>query len=471
MRPNVVLINCDDLGYGDLGCYGSELHETPAIDRLASEGMRLTSFYAASPVCSPSRGAMLTGCYPPRIGFGDFDGAPVLFPGHPMGLHPSEITIARLLRDAGYATALVGKWHCGDQPEFLPTEHGFDEYFGIPYSNDMGRQAWFPDLPPYTEFLASFGIQLPTDEMPPLPLMEGAEVLEQQPDQAGITERYVSECVRFMRANAGQPFFLYLSHMYVHVPLYVQERFEEESQNGPYGAAVGCIDWATDVVLRELERLGLSDNTIVVFTSDNGSRVQGGGGSNAPLRAHKGTTWEGGQRVPCIVRYPDRVSAGSSSDEVCSLMDLYPTLAEWCGVEVPADRTIDGRTISSILAGESGATSPHEAFYFYLGNTLEAVRCGRWKLHVSRGGGEICELYNLDSDVGETDDISDAHPEIVTELTAHAESARASLGDASRDVVGGDVRPAGRVAVGRTLTTYDESYPYVVAEYDLMDRG
>lgn len=470
-QPNVVLINCDDLGFGDLGCYGSELHKTLAIDRLAAEGMRLTSFYAASPVCSPSRAALLTGCYPPRIGFGDFDGAPVLFPGHPMGLNPSEVTIAKLLSEAGYATSLVGKWHCGDQPEFLPTEHGFDEYFGLPYSNDMGRQAWYADLPPYTEFLESLGVHLPTEEMPPLPLLDGAEVLEEQPRQEDLTRRYVDRCVQFMRENSESPFFLYLSHMYVHVPLYVEDRFLEESENGSYGAAVACIDWSTEVILRELEELGLADNTIVIFTSDNGSRVQGGGGSNHPLRAHKGTTWEGGQRVPCIVRYPEHVPAGATSDAVCSAMDFYPTLAKWCGTELPTDRTIDGHDVSPLLMGQTEPGNESEPFFYYLGNTLEAVRLGKWKLHVSRGGEAIAELYDLNLDVGETTQVGDQHREVVLELESHAQIARASLGDQRLGLVGGDVRPSGRVLSGQTLTIYDEDHPYVVAEYDLLDRG
>ena len=273
-QPNILLINCDDLGYGDLGCYGSTSNDTPVIDRMAEEGMRLTDFYMASPVCSPSRGAMMTGCYPPRIGFGDFDGQWVLFPGQGLGLHPKERTIASLLKDAGYRTMLVGKWHCGDQPDFLPTRHGFDHYYGLPYSNDMGRQGG-------------------RDTYPPLPLLMEEEVLEAQPDQRSLTERYVEQAVRFMRKNRENPFFLYMAHMHVHLPHYAPERFERESRNGEYGAAVACVDWATGVLLHELKRLGLDEDTLVVFTSDNGSRGDRGG-SNAPLRGSKGTTWEGG---------------------------------------------------------------------------------------------------------------------------------------------------------------------------------
>jgi arylsulfatase A len=464
VRPNIVLINCDDLGYGDLGCYGSTKNKTPAIDQLAAEGMRMDSFYMASPVCSPSRGALLTGCYPPRIGFGSFDGLPVLFPGHGVGLAPGEITIATMLSKAGYRTQMVGKWHCGDQADFQPTNHGFDHYFGLPYSNDMGRQAGRPDFLP---------------EMPPLPLIVDGEVVEQQPDQASLTDRYVAEAVTFMRSARDEPFFLYLAHMYVHVPIYVQPRFAEQSTNGPYGAAVESIDWATAVILKELTALGLADNTIVIFTSDNGSlgdrpSPYGGdgtplGGSNGPLRGSKATTWEGGQRVPCIVRWPGRVAEGSVCNELATAMDLLPTLAAACDAEVPTDRTIDGRDISTLWFGE--AKSPHDAFFYYWMNDLEAVRDSRWKLHFAKRGREICELYDLDSDIGETINLADAQPEVVTRLNALTDVVRRSLGDARLGLVGSDVRVAGLVENPVALTSYNPDHPYFMAEYDLSDRG
>ena len=464
-RPNVVLVNCDDLGYGDLGCYGSPLNKTPTIDRLAAEGLRFDSFYMASPVCSPSRGALLTGCYPPRIGFGSFDGLPVLFPGQGIGLPDTEISLGALLSSAGYRTQMIGKWHCGDQPAFLPTNHGFDHYFGLPYSNDMGRQA------PAT----SGPLAPPPGQEPfylnPLPLLADHDVIEQQPDQASLTGRYITEAVRFLRDAAEDPFFLYLAHLYVHVPIYVQERFARRSANGPYGAAVECIDWATAVILHELDALGLAGDTIVIFTSDNGSRAVDGG-SNRPLRGTKGTTWEGGMRVPCIVRWPGRVAPGRVCDEVTTAMDLYPTLAGLCGADLPEDRTIDGRDIGGLWA-DADAASPHEAFFYYWMNDLEAVRAGRWKLHFAKHGHVEAALYDLDADPGEARNLIDVggHQPVVAELEAHAERARVSLGDALTGRTGGDVRPVGRVRDPVTLTTYDARHPYYLAEYDLTDRG
>lgn len=462
-QPNVVLINCDDLGYGDLGCYGSKRNKTPALDGLASAGLRFTSFYTASPVCSPARAALLTGCYPPRISFGSFAGLPVLFPGMGVGLPSTEISLAQVLSNAGYATQAIGKWHCGDQPDFQPTNHGFDHYLGLPYSNDMGRQIDRPDFMP---------------EMPPLPLIVDGEVVEQQPDQASLTDRYVAEALDFIRRSQGQPFFLYLAHMYVHVPIYVQERFAARSTNGAYGAAVESIDWATSVLLAELDAQGIADNTIVIFTSDNGSLGDNPppwgspeplGGSNDPLRGTKGTTWEGGQRVPGIVRWPNRIAPGRVSDEVVTAMDLYPTLAAVCGGEVPADRTIDGQDIQQLL--DDDAASPHDAFYYYWMDHLEAVRSGRWKLHFSKRGEEHSALFDLDTDIGETSDVRNENPGIVTRLEDLAETARASLGDARLNRVGNDIRPIGQVSHPRPLTSYDPNHPYFMAEYDLPDRG
>ena len=451
-QPNIVLINCDDLGYGDLGCYGSDLNSTPALDKMAAEGVRFTDFYMGSPVCSPSRGAMMTGCYPPRIGFGSFDGCWVLFPGQGIGLHSDEITIATLLKGQGYATKIVGKWHCGDQPEFLPTRHGFDSYYGLPYSNDMG-------------------IQNPDDPYPPLPLLRDEEVIQEQPDQQSLTERYVEEGVRFIRDNKRGPFFLYLAHMHVHLPLYPAERFLRESKNGRYGGAVAAIEWAADVIFHELKQHGLDDNTLVIFTSDNGSRCSGGGGSNSPLRGTKGTTWEGGLRVPCLMRWPGRIPAGTVCSEVATAMDLYPTLAGLGGAAVPDDRIIDGKDITPLMLSEEGAESPHETFFYYMLNNLEAVRSGKWKLHVRKGGEEVSELYDLDADTGETNNVFAQHPEIVAELRRHLDACREDLGDDATGVGGKNVRPVGRVDNPDTLTHLDPEHPYIIAMYDLKDRG
>ena len=451
-KANIILMNCDDLGYGDLACYGSPCNSTPHLDRLAAEGMRFTDFYMASPVCSPSRGAMLTGCYPPRIGFGSFDGRGVLFPGDPIGLNPSEITIAALLRDAGYATKIVGKWHCGDQPEFLPTRHGFDSYYGLPYSNDMGRQKV-------------------DDKWPPLPLLRDEEVMQEQPDQSGLTERYVEESLRFIREQRQRPFFLYLAHMHVHLPIYAPARFLRESRNGAYGAAVACIDWAAGVIMAELRRLGLEDNTMVIFTSDNGSRCRGEGGSNGVLRGIKTTTWEGGQRVPCIIRWPGHIPAGSTCTGLATAMDFYPTLAAIAGCAVPTDRIIDGRDITPLMLSGGAAASPREAFFYYNRNDLAAVRDGRWKLHVRKSRQAIAELYDLRNDPGENRNVHADEPAVVARLSALLEGCREDLGDEALGIAGRNVRLAGRVDQPQTLTQFRLDHPYMIATYDLQERG
>ena len=450
-KPNFIIVNCDDLGYGDLGCYGSTLNQTPHIDEMAAEGMRFTDFYMASSVCSPSRAAMLTGCYPPRIGFGDLDGNAVLFPGDPIGLNPSEITIASLLKGVGYKTMLVGKWHCGDQPPFLPTHHGFDYYFGLPYSNDMGRQVESGR------------------EFPPLPLLRGSEVTQEQPDLTSLTERYVDAAVQFIRENRDSPFFLYFAHMYVHRPLYVPSRFLKESVN-PYAAAVACIDWASGVLMHELKRLSIEDNTLVVFTSDNGSRCDYGK-SNGSLRGGKFTTWEGGQRLPCIMRWPGTIPSGAECSELTASIDLLPTFAALAGLKPPQDRIIDGRDIGPLLKGEQTARSPHTAFFYYFKDDLEAMRSGKWKLHVRKQGKPTSELYDLVADVSESNNLYEAYPEVVHALELLLNECRDDIGDAALGVIGRNRRHVGRVDNPVTLTTYSPDHPYMVAMYDLSDRG
>jgi arylsulfatase A-like enzyme len=419
---------------------------------MAAEGVRCTDFYMASPVCSPSRGALMTGCYPPRIGFASFDnGQWVAFPGNSTGLNPQEVTLPGLLKSQGYATLHVGKWHCGDQLEFLPIRYGFDHYYGIPYSNDMGRQAGRPHLPP-------------------LPLLRDDEIIQQQPDQAALTERYVEECVRFMRENRAGPFFLYLGHMYVHLPIYPPAAFLADSANGSYGAAVACVDWAAGALFNELKNLGLDEHTLVIFTSDNGSRGDHGG-SNAPLRGRKGTCWEGGQRVACILRWPGQLPAGKVCREMWSSLDFLPSLAHLAGADFHGteERPIDGLDVVDVWRGQS--SSPRQEFYYYLKHDLLAVRSGKWKLHLGREGKPLRELYDLEADLAESRDLADQYPEVVSRLELLAEKCREDLGDDLAGANGVACREPGRVENPKPLTQYDVSHPYMVALYDLDDAG
>jgi arylsulfatase A len=433
-KTNFIIIFCDDMGYADLGCFGSTKHRTPHIDRMAAEGTRFTSFYSTSSVCTPSRASLMTGCYPRRNNMHQNEaGLWVLFPRNKTGLHPDEITIAEVLKEQDYATACIGKWHLGDQIEFLPTRQGFDYYFGIPYSNDMGGKGG-------------------SDNRPPLPLMRNETVIEAPVDQDTLTKRYTEEAVRFIEANRDRPFLLYLPHTMPHVPLHASERFRGKSANGRYGDTIEEIDWSTGQILEKLKDLGIDDHTLVVFTSDNGAAVRGGG-SNEPLRGGKGTTWEGGMRVPCVMRWPGTIPAGRTCDQLVCTMDLLPTLAFLAGTRPPADRIIDGKDIRPLLRGDPGAGTPHEAFYYYQEDQLQAVRDDRWKLYLplklkKHGWRQVqpdspLQLYDLQADIGERNNVADRYPEVVERLTALAERARDDLGDIDRP--GRNQRPAGFV--------------------------
>lgn len=419
-KPNVVIIFCDDLGYGDIGPFGSENHRTPNIDKLAEGGRRFTSFYVTSGVCSPSRSSLMTGCYPIRVGLHQNEkGAWVLFPGNSRGLNPSEITIAEVLKSQGYATAAVGKWHLGDQPCYLPTSQGFDRYFGIPFSNDMG----------YDNMKRGF---------PPLPMMEGEKVIEEEPDQHYLTPRYTDFALKFIREHKDEPFFLYMPHTFPHRPIFASPNFAGKSKNGDFGDAVEEIDWSVGQILDTLDELDLSKKTLVVFTSDNGARLSLGG-SNGPLRGQKGTTWEGGQRVCCVMRWPGIIPAGTSCDEICSTIDMLPTIAKIAGTQAPTNRIIDGCDIRPLMTGEPSAVTPHDAFYFYFKGQLQAVRSGKWKLRLNSDP----LLVDLEADIGETTDLSADNPEVVAKLMKLVELARADLGD--NNIQGPGCRKPGHV--------------------------
>ncbi len=445
-RPlNIVLVFADDLGYADLGCTGAQGYETPHLDRLAREGMRFTSFYVAQAVCSASRAALMTGCYPNRVGI---QGA--LGPGAKTGLHLDEVTIAEVLKPRGYATACFGKWHLGDDPKFLPTRQGFDDYFGLPYSNDMWPR--HPERP---------------NGYPPLPLIDRETVVEKNPDQTKLTSSYADRAVSFIEKNKDRPFFLYLPHSMPHVPLAVSPDLAGKSARGVFGDVLMDIDRSVGRILETLAKHGLDGRTLVIFTSDNGPWLSYGdhAGSAGPLREGKGTSFEGGVRVPAIFRWTGRIPAGRTCGELAATIDLLPTFARLAGAAAPAGRIIDGRDIGPLLRGEPEARSPHEAYYYYWGLELQALRSGPWKLHFpheyrsldGKPGGRDgipakyvqrrieLSLFNLDSDVGETADVAAKHPEVVERLKALADKAREDLGDSAAKVQGKNVRPAGRL--------------------------
>ncbi len=413
--PNVVIIFTDDQGYQDVGCFGSPLIKTPNLDRMACEGVKFTDMHVAQAVCGASRAALMTGCYPNRIGL---LGAPG--PNCQHGIHEDEMTIAELVKQKDYATAIFGKWHLGDNPRFLPLQHGFDEYFGLPYSNDM-----WPNHPTHGH------------KFPPLPLIEGNKTIAHNPDQAQLTTWYTERAVKFIDKNKEQPFFLYLAHTMPHVPLFVSDKFKGKSKRGLYGDVIMEIDWSVGQVLEALKRNGLDENTLVIFASDNGPWLCYGdhGGCALPLREGKLTIWEGGQRVPCIMRWPGRIPSGTVCQEPVMTIDWLPTIARLTNTKLPKHK-IDGKDIWPLMAGKTGEKSPHEALYLYYRDSLHAVRSGKWKLHFPhsyrtlagrRGGtgGQPVKsdrvrtgwaLYDLERDIGELYDVAKEYPDIVERL-------------------------------------------------------
>jgi arylsulfatase A-like enzyme len=422
-KPNIVVFFCDDLGYGDIGCYGSKSNHTPNLDKLSAEGMRFTDFYVTAPVCSPSRSSMMTGCYPLRVDLARSSAGPyVLLPGDKKGINPSETTMAEMLHDSGYATACIGKWHLGDQPQFMPNKHGFDYFYGIPYSNDMKRKG------PRRGETENRGHHLP--------LFRNETIIELSPDQRMLTQNLTREAVTFIRNNKNRPFFVYLPHVMPHRPHYASEEFAGKSGNGLYADVIEELDWSVGEVLRTLQEAGLDQNTLVIFTSDNGATSSG---SNLPLRGGKGNIWEGGMRVPCLMRWPGTIPAGQTCEELITVMDFLPTFAGLSGGNLPRNR-IDGKDIYALMNGKPDARSPYEKFFYYRIDQLRAVRSGDWKLHlpvdptiegwdgVRRGKAELA-LYNLRNDIAETTNVAAQHPDVVKRLTAFAAEARIEIGD------------------------------------------
>jgi len=434
-RPNIVLIYMDDMGYGDIGCYGSSKNRTPVIDQMAREGIRFTDFYVTSGVCTPSRASLLTGCYPRRVSMHiDQNNKWVLFPSARKGLNPDETTIAEILKKQNYTTACIGKWHLGDQSQFLPTRQGFDSYFGIPYSNDMGRKNI------------------------PLPLLRNEEVLEAPIKQEPITRRYTEEAVSFIKRNSKKPFFLYLPHTSVHLPLFPGKAFAGKSKNGKYGDWIEEVDASTGAILKALKDTGIDEKTLVIFTSDNGSNAQNGG-SNKPLKGSKGTTHEGGMRVPCVMRWPGKIPTGKTCRELVSTLDFLPTFAALAEGQISKNRKIDGHDVRNLIFGKLGAKSPRKAFFYYHTTQLQAVRSGKWKLVLPQAekltgwsGKEKdspLQLFDVSTDLGEQTNLAEAHPDVVKRLIFYADEARQDLGDGNE--AGKGQRPAGWVKEAKPL--------------------
>lgn len=452
-KPNFVFLFCDNLGYGDVEPYGSKINRTPNLTRMAEEGRKFTDFYVSAGVCTPSRASFLTGCYPRRVNMHqsepiapDYWAKPrstpktpssVLWPVSSKGLSPDEVTIAEVLKDRGYATTCIGKWHLGDQPDFLPTRQGFDSFFGIPYSEGMMARTGAPG------------------KIPPLPLLENDTVIEAPVDCNLLTQRYTERAIDYMTENKEEPFFLYLAHaMPGSIPdAFSSPDFKGKNPNGPWSDKVEELDWSTGRILDAIRDLGIAERTFVIWTSDNGAGKikEGERGTNLPLAGWGYTTAEAGLRVPCIMWWPGTIPAGSVCTELATTMDLMPTYAKLAGGTAPQDRIIDGRDIAPLILGEAGAQTPHQAFYYYYMDQLQAVRSGKWKLYLpledkrrspfSFSGKTPGSLFDLRADLSETRSLFEQHPEIVERLTGYAEQARADLGDLNRE--GAGQRPAG----------------------------
>jgi arylsulfatase A len=445
--PNFIIIYADDLGYADIGPFSTKSGEarprTPNLDRMAAEGIRLTNFYVAQAVCSASRAALLTGAYSNRVGI---QGA--LNHTAAYGINPDEMTIAEVLKQRGYATAIYGKWHLGHHKQFLPVHHGFDEYFGLPYSNDM-----WPRHPQRKDFF------------PELPLIDGDAVVKHDPEQSQLTTWYTEHAVRFIERNRDKPFFLYVPHTMPHAPLFVSDKFKGKTANGLYGDVIAELDWSVGQILDAVRRAKLDDATMVIFASDNGPWMSYGNHAGSPglFRESKGTTFEGGVRVPFLARWPGHIPKGVLGDQPAMTIDLLPTLAGLAGAPVSKERIIDGRDIWPMLTNRPGASTPHDALYFYWGGELHAVRSGHWKLHLPHPyqsleaadndgrpgkyvGKEIeLSLFDLQKDQGETANVAAENPDVVKKLLEYAERAREDLGDSLTQRTGRNVRSPGKI--------------------------
>ncbi len=441
-KPNFILVVADNLGYGDVGCYGSQVNRTPVLDQMASEGIKLTSFYVGSSVCTPSRAAFMTGCYPARVSM-EISGTrrPVIQPVAQKGLAPFETTIAEVAKSQDYATMCIGKWHLGDQPQFLPIKQGFDNWLGVPYSEDM---------------VATTAPRL-GEMWPPVPLVKNNTVIEAPVDPDTLTQRYTEAAVKFIKENKESPFFLYLPHAVPgsSITAFASDEYRGKSRNGIYGACIEELDWSMGEILKCLKEEGLDENTLVVWTSDNGA-FQGNRrvkplGQNTPLKGTGGTAYEGGFRVPCIARWPGRIPSGQINNELVTSMDLLPTFAGLSEASLSDDTKIDGKDIWPVLSGVDGAKSPHDVFYYYKATQLRAVRSGKWKLHLPVNTNamrpqvaarfEKAQLYDLEADVEELNNVVADQPDIVAKILTLAEEGRKNLGDIGRP--GSEQRPAG----------------------------